>query len=386
MKKNFIIILLLILFFIIFSGGVCLYFKNHLRFNNIVAPEDNLEWKTYRNDYYGYEIKYPKDWILNNENKERITLNNQENEKVEAGVYNEGYMEDIIINYYSSISEELENKLNNFGATTLDELVAKNRFYGSPNKIIFAGKDAYELIAGGFGAYYSILIEKNSHLYTITFGNRSKKIALTEIDKEILNSFKFIETKPTETNCGKGPLPSEISGNPEFKKYISELIRANPGLKIGEFECITKQIGPFWSKSGLTKPKTMWAFSPDSKKAITTLIYLGEPDCDLTIYNRNDDEKEETLGSCGTPCYWLNAFWLNNERFITIFSSEYFRADKKCDAPDGVCYTYRFELYDLSKNTLIYYYFPELFYSHLKNPWRQEQCERVFGAESSYCK
>jgi len=61
------------------------------------------------------------------------------------------------------------------------------------DKITFAGENAYEVIIGGYGAYYSILIEKNHHLYEILFGNRWDKSELTKIDNQILSTFRFLD-------------------------------------------------------------------------------------------------------------------------------------------------------------------------------------------------
>lgn len=149
------------------------------------------DWKTYKNEEYGYEIKYPKDWMLDEGRKEAVTINSPENEKfhkkIESGeVYGEGYMRDIKIIYYNSIPGD-----------TFDEFV-KRELIGSLNPVNFAGQNAYEAIMGHFGAYHSILIEKNNHLYIIQFGNREDKSKLTKTDNQILSTFKFIEKNETE--------------------------------------------------------------------------------------------------------------------------------------------------------------------------------------------
>jgi hypothetical protein len=162
--------------------------------------EETADWKTYRSEKYNYEVRYPNDWVLDEKIKETVTLNSPENEKIrkdiEAGkVYGEGYMRDIIISYYSSVSEEPENKANKFGAVTIDELIQRDILITPLGQITFAGEKAYEVSWGGFIATYSILVEKNNHLYKITFGNRDKS-ELTETEKQILSTFRFIETSP----------------------------------------------------------------------------------------------------------------------------------------------------------------------------------------------
>jgi hypothetical protein len=163
----------------------------------IKETAETANWKTYRNEEYNYEVKYPNDWVLDEKIKETVTLNSPENEKIrkdiEAGkVYGEGYMRDIIISYYSSVSEEPENKANKFGAVTIDELIQRDILITPLGQITFAGEKAYEVSWGGFIATYSILVEKNNHLYKITFGNRDKS-ELTETEKQILSTFKFLD-------------------------------------------------------------------------------------------------------------------------------------------------------------------------------------------------
>lgn len=156
-------------------------------FNQILSTfrftekDETADWKTYNSDKYDYEVKYPKDWALDEVKKESVTLNSSENEKLlkkidNGEVYGEGYMRDITIFYYDR--------------TTFDEF-AKKELISSFTRINFAGQSAYEAIMGHFGAYYSILIEKNNHLYIIQFGNRDEKSKLTKTDDQILSTFKF---------------------------------------------------------------------------------------------------------------------------------------------------------------------------------------------------
>jgi hypothetical protein len=164
-----------------------------------IEKNETTDWQTYTNKEYGFEIKYPKEWKQSNE-EGAITFNSPENEKylqdlISGKEYREWYVKDIIISYYNSVSEFPENKDNNLGAKTLKEFVEKDPMIHLLDQINFAGEEAYEVIwEGGYEfTQYSILAEKDNHLYLIMFGNRGNKSALTETDNKILSTFKFID-------------------------------------------------------------------------------------------------------------------------------------------------------------------------------------------------
>ncbi|MFH0819702.1 MAG: DUF333 domain-containing protein [bacterium] len=154
-------------------------------------------WQTYRNEKYGFEFRYPNDWVINTNNSQRITLNSSENEQnkkdIESGkMYGEGYLEDIIFSYYNSLLDEPENSGNNINAKTLEEFVNKNQLISNKEKINFSGDIAWSMTRGGFGAYYTILDVHNEHLYEIMFGRKSNKSDLSATENQILSTFKFI--------------------------------------------------------------------------------------------------------------------------------------------------------------------------------------------------
>jgi hypothetical protein len=157
-----------------------------------VKTGETANWKTYRNEYYGYEIKYPVSWILDSKIRQGSTINSPENEKlfqdIQNGMpYDKEYVRDITISF-----------INN---RTINELLAGYKDI-NPLQITFASEKAYEVILPTTTTYnYVIIIEKDSNLYTITFGNRTNKSQLTETDKEILSTFKFIEPFTKEQSC-----------------------------------------------------------------------------------------------------------------------------------------------------------------------------------------
>lgn len=158
---------------------------------------DITNWQTYRNEEHGFEVRYPVDWILRPPESSGISLNSPENEAlledIKVGrVYGEGYLDDLIINVYGSINDL---PVNQYGGkyTSLEEYIYGDSLISEQNRIIFSGQSAYEVVQGGFGAYYTILVEKDGRIYEIFWGNKWQKADLTMLDNKILSTFKFVE-------------------------------------------------------------------------------------------------------------------------------------------------------------------------------------------------
>ena len=214
-----------------------------------------------------------------------------------------------------------------------------------------------------------------------------------------LSQFPEIEMEKPEKvevkiDWEKSPFPAEISANSKFREYIGRFLKANPELKIEEFEgpeikeITTIKVPGILPPPLLAEPpkEAIWEFSPDGKRAVSVLTYYGEPDSELAIYNRNGEKRRERLAFCGPPCQWYTAFWLNSEQFITIFVAVYYSDEKPSCRPitTPYCCFHEINLYDISKNTITSYSYPPLD-NCLNNPWAKENCEKVFGKGSPEC-
>lgn len=181
MKKILILILCSIAFLSIYNQ------------RSFAEAAKDIQWTTFISPMNDYSLKVPQNWIAGSLSKIYVTLNSPENEKIKQSIKpkemrNSGYMDDITIAYYSSGK--------NFAGypTFKDWLEDKNnQFISDVKKIQFVGTEAWEMIMTGSRPGYVIMVEHNGHLYQIGFNNRPDKIALTDIDKEIIESFKFID-------------------------------------------------------------------------------------------------------------------------------------------------------------------------------------------------
>ena len=178
---------------------VFLSFCNQRAFTN---DAENGQWINFVSPMNDYSLEYPQDWIINKVNSIYVTLNGPENEQIKQNIKPEyhlpsglikagqGYMDDITIAYYSSGD-------NFAGYPTfkdwLEDVDNPNRYISNVEKIELAGIETWEMKMTGSQTAYIIMVEYNGHLYQIGFNNRSDKIDLTDIEKKIIESFKFIE-------------------------------------------------------------------------------------------------------------------------------------------------------------------------------------------------
>ncbi len=162
-----------------------------------LKPEEKIDtsdWKTYRNEELGFEVKYPKGWIEKRQNNNNVvvTFNSPKNEQLlnrikKGDIYGEGYMEDVYIYYYPGFNYFGNKEYNN-----LKDLILNNRDTKYLGQLCIKKRcNFYRAIEYGFGAYYTIFVNNDGHLYRIVFGNVDSGEKLTDIHKTIINSITF---------------------------------------------------------------------------------------------------------------------------------------------------------------------------------------------------
>ena len=187
MKKKIFSFLIIIL---VVGVAVILLNKNE---NGADRGEVISDWQTYTNEEHGFQFQYPSDWGLSEGGEENpssavVSIASPETkERYESRRYPDS--SDIIIFNYSSIADEPENKMNNLGATTIEEMVEKNTLVQEIGSTEIGGLPATEVVWGGYGAYHVILVMHNEQLFKIWFPSTQ----VSETERAILSTFTFID-------------------------------------------------------------------------------------------------------------------------------------------------------------------------------------------------
>src|SRR3989344_1188639 len=165
---------------------------NQIKLPEIQIPKDEIsDWKTYKNDEYGYEIKYPNDWYVK-EIEQGI---------VEGGVYFSPHRPDEIetggiafTNEALSVSIDSiiqESSLLKFAGNYLNLSVA-TKFEIENIKISEIDGIKVKIVCEGVGCdnpHWFVVNNNNIYIFN---SNLSSKDKIDSFEK-ILSTFKFIE-------------------------------------------------------------------------------------------------------------------------------------------------------------------------------------------------
>jgi uncharacterized protein YxeA len=208
MRKKIIISLILILVLVVIAGGIW-YGKNNrpqtvknnqqesreqVKQNQNHQEETSAsDWKTYKNNKYGFEMKYPNNWKMsensgNNSDPSVASFVSPETQKLIEQKRIQTNC-DLSVYYYNSIADEPEN---NNKLATIKEMIDNNQLITKIGTTKLGDKEAIDVVWGGYGSYYTILSENKGHLYKVFFCDKDSKDKLTATDKNILDSFRFL--------------------------------------------------------------------------------------------------------------------------------------------------------------------------------------------------
>lgn len=157
--------------------------------------DETAGWKTYTGAYFNF--KYPPDWQLvttglGDQNLMSRLISPETQKKLKVGeVCTEICLQQIDFYYYDKVANERENKSNNYGATTLDELVTKSTTFTKIGPITINDVVGYDGIRAGLATYYQIYLSKSGHLYEIFFNHRNEKSNVSSTESLIIKSYKI---------------------------------------------------------------------------------------------------------------------------------------------------------------------------------------------------
>ncbi len=169
----------------------------------VVAKENISNWEIYTNKEYGFELKYPKEWIYNNSNVAYNTLllmDFSSPDYKESSAYLGGDFPQTVIEKGGKFLILVEN-LSPRLPYTFDQLKKETSETGKIKEIKIGGERA--LLVDGVGVY--LLHPKNGLLWFKLF-IRSAPGEIkyySSIFNQILSTFKFTDSIGTKTNSIK---------------------------------------------------------------------------------------------------------------------------------------------------------------------------------------
>mgnify|MGYP001564321650 FL=1 len=173
--------------------------------NNSVSPtptqkDETANWKTYSNSKYRFSLKYPNGWTIeestNADTTGRIiSLRSPETAKLlQERKIDLGYSYNLVVSFWPNINNEYARGGSWIGqrnyTSLADFFTDKNAPKQKTGNITIDGQTAYEVIIGGAGANYGVMIEHNG-VYELSFETAWDKSKLGSAEKQILSTFQF---------------------------------------------------------------------------------------------------------------------------------------------------------------------------------------------------
>jgi len=159
----------------------------------ITPPEANFSsWKTYKNDQYGYEFKYPENWLIENDFNTIYRLLGPETQKTRSVSEYPGLSLWYDIMLDTIVKDDLPQYMG-LGLKSISDIASsKYSYYFKESKTTtFAGNTAVEAYEQGECRYHVIYIDNSESLLKVSLPCNQSKENLTSIQNQILSTFKF---------------------------------------------------------------------------------------------------------------------------------------------------------------------------------------------------
>lgn len=165
-------------------------------------------YKEYKNTQYKFSFVYPEDWSQQSADETLVwgesaivSLISPETAEIREDSTARGILgapgSTLVVSRWGSINESGAKGgewIGQRGYSSLEDYLNDSDGQRSKQKIgevEVAGQKAYEVIIGGHGAEYGVMLERDGAVYELRFVAADDKASVTEEDREIIESFKF---------------------------------------------------------------------------------------------------------------------------------------------------------------------------------------------------
>lgn len=156
-------------------------------------------WEAYRDDEFDFEFAYPSEWIIQKgpedtefDTGSKVRLRSPEiQERFDNQDIIPAYSHDFEVFFWPDVNA-FAGRAGTRQYADLDDFLSEAVEIIKVGEIIIDGQLGQEVLFGGFGQSYGVLIER-AGIYAISFSTAHEKSALSSTQKQILSTFRFTE-------------------------------------------------------------------------------------------------------------------------------------------------------------------------------------------------